>query len=255
MQSALNQTYPNIEVIIVDDGSDAQTKAVLKRLEHRITKLITQENQGQSTARNVGIREAKGEYIITLDSDDYFENTFCEKAIGIISRNRNIKLVTCHATLLYDDGSENVYTPKGGNIVDFLLTNCALGNAIFKKSDWSKINGYDEKMRNGFEDWEFYIRLLNGLGNAFVITESLFNYRLRNDSTTSKANKIKYELLSYIYLKHRELYINHFDEFITHLLYIIEKEEIEKIKNTQRLEFKIGKNILLPFRWIKSVFR
>lgn len=255
VQSVLNQTYSNIEVIIVDDGSDAKTKAVLKRLEPKIRKLIARENQGQSTARNLGIREAKGDYILTLDSDDYFEPTFCEKAIEIILKIENIKLVTCHTNRIFDNKTLDIYKPKGGVIKDFLLTNCAMGSAMFKKSDWSKINGYDEKMRNGFEDWEFYIRLLNGQGNAFVITEPLFNYRLRNDSTTSKANKIKYELLSYIYLKHRELYVNHFDEFLTHLLYKIEREEIEKIKNTQRLEFKIGKNILLPFRWIKSVFR
>lgn len=55
VQSALNQTYPNIEIIVVDDGSNTKTKEVLKKIEPKITQLITQENQGQSTARNVGI--------------------------------------------------------------------------------------------------------------------------------------------------------------------------------------------------------
>ncbi len=78
VNSALNQTYSNIEVIVVDDGSNRKTKTVLKKLEPNITTLITQNNQGQSTARNVGIRYAKGNYILVLDSDDYFEPTFCE---------------------------------------------------------------------------------------------------------------------------------------------------------------------------------
>ncbi|MDD3722641.1 MAG: glycosyltransferase family A protein [Lutibacter sp.] len=80
--SALNQTYQNKEVIVVDDGSNAETKAVLKKLAPQITKLITQENQGQSTARNVGIKEAKGEYILVLDSDDFFKKQLDENKLG-----------------------------------------------------------------------------------------------------------------------------------------------------------------------------
>ena len=78
--SAVNQTYPYIEVIVVDDGSNAETKKILKKLESKIFKLITQENYGQSKARNIGIEAANGDYILVLDSDDYIESTFCEKA-------------------------------------------------------------------------------------------------------------------------------------------------------------------------------
>jgi glycosyltransferase involved in cell wall biosynthesis len=255
VNSALNQTYPNKEVIVVDDGSNAETKAVLKKLEHKITKLISQENQGQSTARNVGIKEAKGEYILVLDSDDYFEPEFCGMALEIFFKNKDVKIVTCYANRIYNDNDTDVFKPSGGQLKDFLLNNCALGTSMFKKEDWLGCLGYDEIMRSGFEDWEFFIRLLKSGGQVEVIQEPLYNYRKGHNSTTISANKIKYDLLKYIYMKHQDLYKANYELFITHILNRIEREEIEKIKNTHRLEFKIGKTILKPLRWIKSVVK
>lgn len=253
--SALNQTYSNTELIIVDDGSDSLTKAVLKKIETKITRLITQENQGQSTARNVGIRESKGEYILVLDSDDYFEPSFCEKAINILLENKNIKIVTCFANLIFEKEISYIYKPKGGDNKAFLFSNNALGSAMYKKEDWQISGGYDETMIEGFEDWEFYIRLLQKEGIAYVIEEPLYNYRKRNNTTTQRANAVKYKLLLYLFQKNRELYKMYLDDYVSFLLSKIEKEESEKIKNTKRLEFKIGKAILVPFRWIKSLLK
>ncbi|WP_369753184.1 glycosyltransferase [Flavobacterium sp. WC2409] len=253
--SALNQTYPCKEVIVVDDGSNAETKTILKKLQPKITKLITQENQGQSTARNNGISYAKGEYILNLDSDDFFEITFCEKAIHKFEEDEEIAIVTCNVNRFNKSGPIDIFYPDGGLINNFLLTNCAMGSAMFKKSDWQAASRYDENMRKGFEDWEFYIRLVKKGKTAYVIPELLFNYRLKENSTTTKANKIKWELLEYIYIKHRELYITHFDLLIKHLLSKIDREEKEKIKNTERIEFRIGKAVLKPIRWIKAIFK
>ena len=254
VDSALNQTNTNVEVIVVDDGSDIKTKEVLKRLEPKITKLIIQENQGQSKARNEGIEVSNGQYILVLDSDDFFEPSFCEKALLILKNDPDYRLVSCYANLIFEDKKTTLFKPSGGDIVDFLFSNAALGTSMFRKEDWKNCEGYDETMRQGFEDWEFFIRLLKNGGTAYIIPEPLYNYRKRNYSTTTIANKVKYSLLMVIYLKHKDLYVNHYEKFITHLLYRIEREEKEKIKNTLRLEFKIGKAVLKPFRWLKSKF-
>ncbi len=255
IDSAINQTYSNKEIIIVDDGSNTETKLVLKKIESKVNKLLSQENKGQSTARNVGITEANGAYILVLDSDDYFETTFCEKAVNTFLQNKNVKLVSCYSNLIYENKSKGLFKPSGGTLKDVLIKNIAMGSAMFKKSDWSYVGGYDEMMRRGFEDWEFYIRLLSSGGESFVIKEPLFNYRKRQNSTTSKANKSKYDLLTYIYLKHRALYTEHFEGFVKHLLTRVEREEHEKIKNTLRLEYKIGYAILKPLRWVKNILK
>lgn len=255
VNSALNQTYPNIEVIVVDDGSNKKTKVTLKKLEPKISKLITQENKGQSTARNIGIRASKGEYILILDSDDYFELTFCEKAVNYFLKNENVKIVSCYSNLLFDELSTTIFKPRGGEITKFILSNGAMGTSMFRKKDWNTVDGYDESMKMGFEDWEFFIRILKQGGKAEIIKEVLYNYRKRQNSTTIRANKIKYKLLNYIYLKHKETYIKHYDIFIEHLLNKIENEEKEKLKMLNKLEYKIGFFVLKPFRWIKSLFR
>ena len=255
VQSALDQTYPYKEIIVVDDGSNVETKAVLKQLEPKITHLITQENQGQSTARNVGIKAAKGDFILVLDSDDYFEPSFCEEAVAVFSTDASIKIVTCQATLLFSDNKKKLYIPNGGHIKNFMYGNCALGTSMFKKEDSLKCGGYDESMRSGFEDWEFFIRLLKSGGTAFVIQKPLYTYRKREASTTTRANKVRYDLLNYIYVKHKDLYVSDFENYTSNLLNRIKQAETTQYKFKNKIDYKIGAFILKPLRFIKSLFK
>lgn len=254
VDSALYQTYPKLEIIVIDDGSNEETRLILKKMESSITALVVQDNQGQSSARNRGIEIAKGEYILTLDSDDFFEPSFCEKAVKMIRGKENVKIVTCYAKRIRHSGYD-IFKPSGGYLKEFLNYNCALGTSLFRRRDALMIKGYDESMKKGFEDWEFFIRLLRDGGKAVVIPEVLYNYRKRENTTTVLANKNKYTLLRYLYSKHEDLYKEHFKYFVNHLLNRIEREEKEKIKHTQRLEFLIGAQVLRPLRFIKSLMR
>lgn len=255
VESAINQTYPHKEIIVVDDGSNAETKNVLKKLEPRISKLITQNNQGQSTARNTGIKIAKGNFILVLDSDDYFEPTFCEEAVKVFNVDNTIKIVTCHATLLYTDNKKETYVPRGGDISSFMYQNSALGTSMFKKSDWESVGGYDETMRNGFEDWEFFIHLLKYGGISFVINKPLYTYRKRELSTTTRANTIRYDLWNYIFTKHKDLYESDFDNFTSFLLNKIKQVENTQLRYKQKIDYKIGNFLLRPLRFLKSFLK
>jgi glycosyltransferase involved in cell wall biosynthesis len=255
VKSANRQIWCNKEIIVVDDGSNKKTKRVLKELEPEIDLLITQENKGLSAARNIGIENAKGAFIVLLDSDDFFEPEFCEKALSVISEDKSVKIVTCYANRFNENGIIDIFKPSGGGITNFLNYNAAIGNSMIRKQDWNMAGKYDESMKEGFEDWEFYIRLLKSGGYAYVLEEALFNYRQKKKSMRGSANKIKYELQKYIYYKHQDLYKQHFEVFIEYLLEKIEREEKEKIKHTHRLEFRLGRTILNPLRRIKRMFK
>lgn len=254
IDSVLNQSYKCYEIIVVDDGSNLLTKDVLINIKYKISKLITQENSGQSVARNVGIKNATGNLILVLDSDDFFEPSFCEEAILIFKNNKDTKIVTCYANLLINKKLVLVYKPSGGDIKNFLTDNEALGSAMFKKEDWLDCGGYDESMKEGFEDWEFYINLLKRGGNAQVVHLPLYNYRKRENTTTTRANLKKYELISYIYKKHQALFYDYSSHVISDLLVKLDRETKEKNKNRERLEFRLGTLILKPFRFVKNIF-
>lgn len=256
IKSALSQSYTNTEVIVVDDGSNNRTKKLLNNLNPKLDLLLSQTNLGQSTARNNGIKKATGELILVLDSDDYFESDFVEKAVRQFSDDPKLGLVTCYGRRVDERGKIlDIFKPKGGGIENFLFQNCAFGSSMFAKSDWQLIQGYDESMKEGFEDWEFYIRLMALGKSAYVIPEVLFNYQLRSNSTTSRANKKRYQLEKYILNKHNDLYKKYFRGYSNHLLTRLEREEKEKLKNLNSIEFRVGKSILWPLRKLKRLFK
>jgi glycosyltransferase involved in cell wall biosynthesis len=256
VQSAHQQTYANKEIIVINDGSNQQTVKVIQSVQKFINILITQDNSGQSIARNKGIAKATGEYILNLDSDDYFEREFCEKAVAQFESNKAVKIVTCKARRFNSEGDIDVYTPRGGELENFLFSNSALGSSMFKKENWKACGGYEEKLPIlGFEDWEFYLNMLKKGGFAYVIPEVLFNYQIRKNSTTSQIKPFKLDKFKYIILKHSELYKNNFEAMVLNLIERAKFEEMEKIKNTRRIDFKLGKAILKPLRFIKALLK
>lgn len=245
---ANNQTFDEKEIIVIDDGSNAITKKVIQQNISKIDILITQENKGVSAARNNGISKATGRYILTLDSDDYFENGFIPKAIKYFEDNEII-IVSCYAKWFNSQSkNDKIFKPRGGYLKDILFHNVAMGSAMFRKIDWQNVGGYDEKMLLGFEDWEFYIRLLQDGGKAEIIPEVLFNYRNKHGSRNEKANQRKYEILEYIYIKHARLYKQNFSLFVKNSLLAQRRAEEYKKSISKSLEYKIGKYLLKPFR-------
>lgn len=254
IQSILDQTYSNMEIIVIDDGSNNETKNILKDLDQKIDLLITQENKGTSAARNIGISSAKGKFILPLDSDDYFEPDFIEKSVNILEKDSRVGLVTCHAHIIKDDNITGEIISVGGQARDMLIRNGVLANSLFRKKVWEDVSGYDEKMVQGYEDWDFNISITQKGWQVYVIDEFLFNYRLKKKSRNTIANfSHKYDLLTYINLKHQDTFVNNYSENIQNLFARMEKIEKEKIKIENSLANRLGRVILKPVRLIRSI--
>lgn len=254
--SAFNQTYDNKEIILVNDGSDGETVKVIETVSNRIDILLHQKNSGQSIARNNAIKQASGDLILNLDSDDTFEPDFCLKAVEMFESDPDIKIVTCYARRFTGSRTIDTFKPRGGKLDAFLFANSALGSSMFRRADWEYCNGYEEELPIlGFEDWELYINILKTGGKAFVIPEVLFNYQIRGGSTTDRIRDVKLEKFEHIILKHKDLYVSNFEDLLSHLFNRLKKAETERERLFKKPDFRLGEKILYPFRKIRSVFK
>lgn len=255
VQSALNQTYLNKEIIVIDDGSNERTKEILNRLKTKIDLLIVQDNRGVVHARNNAIRLAKGEYILTLDSDDYFEPTFLKKAVRVLNEKENVGMVTSWVSVINERGEiTRTMKPSGGNAFVALFKNTAPASLLFRKICWEEIGGYDSKMEKGYEDWEFNIAVSKTGWEIHVIPEILFNYRNRILSRNKMAGKFYSEIRRYTYKKHQDLLIQNMEETIDFLLNEVElrNKEVRRVKKSRA--FKLGEMIMKPFRKLHFLF-
>lgn len=255
IDSINNQTYSLFEIIIIDDGSAKETKKVLKSLQQENLTILFQENMGPSAARNNGIKHAAGDLILTLDADDYFDSSFVEKAALILNQHEDIGLVTCNGYVFNDEGIITEIISKEGNAVDFLFENTAIGNSLFRKKCWSEIGGFDENMRKGYEDWDFHISLLKTGWKIKVINEHLFYYRNKPNSRNKNANKVRYELINYLLIKHRDLSIQKFETLLSNFLVEFNRLSSRNDIIKKSIDYRVGNKILKPLRFMKKIFR
>lgn len=188
--SALAQTYAHIELIVVDDHStDLVTKAALAAARERGIRVLTtpEGKKGVPAARNTGIAAATGKYILPLDADDKIAPTYVEKALKILEINPNIGICYCNARLFGLKNSSWRLPPYSWT--EMLTGNIIFATALFRKSDWQRIGGYDESLVLGFEDYAFWLHLLNFGYRVECIEEELFYYRIKSGSLVASICK------------------------------------------------------------------
>lgn len=196
IQSVLDQTLENVEVIIVDDGStDEGTRDVLRSLvgDLRI-KLILKGNEGLSEARNTGIRAAKGKYICCLDADDLLHPSYLEHCVYELERDGCRGMVYSWVRLF---GDENyIWQTRDFNLAEAMVDNHTSVSAVFRKSDWLLAGKYDRRMRDGYEDWEFWLRIVQLGRKGYAIKAPLFFHRRHGNTMTHDAHSKREQLIA-----------------------------------------------------------
>ena len=232
LQSVLDQTYTNWECIIVNDGSPDHTEEVtlIWTAKDSRFKYLYKENGGLCSARNFGIENAKGEYILPLDADDKIAPDYVALAVKAFEDDNSLKVVYCKAEKFGDE-------LKIWNLPTFSLYNLARQNmifcsALFRKRDWELVGGFDIKMIYGWEDWEFWIALLKNGGNVQRIEEVGFYYRVKSDSMLNTIQEEKANYLSdYLSVKHADFFVKYYGSF--------KKMKQELLQNKNEYERKL----------------
>ena len=258
LQSVLDQTYVDWECIIVNDGSLDNTESIAQQWcekDNRFSYLY-KENGGLSSARNAGITQSDGEYILPLDADDYIHKDYLSKLVPKLYQDDSLAIVSCYSEFFKKSLNNIIFElkPEGTTYHYLLYVNQLIATSLFRKICWEEVGGYDETMKKGFEDWEFWIAITKRGWKYKVIEEFLFYYRKSKKSMlVDTLNNHAESNKEYIYKKHREIYIKDFDNCITVLFYGLKtyRSSEQKIKNS--LEYKIAKVICKPYRIVEKV--
>jgi glycosyltransferase involved in cell wall biosynthesis len=204
-QSLAAQTFRDFEVIVVDDGStDAGTLAALETLPPD-AQLVRQSNQGLAGARNNGFRLAAGEFVLPLDCDDALDPNFLERTVRVLEK------VPTEIGFVFTDmrftGALGGVLERQFNRFNQLFHNRLPYCLLLRKSAWQKAGGYDPMMRDGYEDWEFNIRLVLAGFSGLRITEPLFAYYVSPDGMLmSRSARRHGRLWRAIVERHRSVY-------------------------------------------------
>ena len=196
------------EIIIVNDGStDINTLTILMELEGIGHTIINQLNKGLGAARNTGIKAASGKYILPLDCDNKIKPEYIYEGIKLLEQDTSLDVVYSDAE--YFGEKSGVWESGGFNLQRLMIENYIDACAIYRKSTWEKIGGYDEKMPvMGYEDWDLWLRIAFQTGKFKYINKVLFYYRYSAKSMIHSVQKEKLSLLfEYMDTKH-SLYLN-----------------------------------------------
>jgi glycosyltransferase involved in cell wall biosynthesis len=233
MASVRAQTYQHFEIVVVDDGStDAATKDALRRLQGPGIQLVESENRGLPGARNLAARHARGDLFCAFDADDRLAPQWFEKGVALLESRPEVAFVSHWLETFGDE--QWTWTPASCELPALLARNTVNGAALVRRQAFEAVGGYAEHMRNGCEDWDFWLRLVEQGYHGQIIPEVLFFYRRRATSMSRLMTQDEsYERPL------RELVSRHEEAYSAHLIDVILAKEGESLaleREVTRLE-------------------
>ena len=188
VRSALAQTTPAQEVIVVDDGSTDDVLDALAPFDGSIT-LVRQENRGVGSARNAGVRAAHSDFVAFLDADDVYHARRLERLAALAVERPDLDILTTDTLFIVDGNATGRYHTTHPFPVDdqrtaILRTCFTFGCPAIRRTRLLEVGGFAEDLRTG-SDWDCIARLILGGSTAGLVDEALLEYRVRPDSLTS----------------------------------------------------------------------
>jgi glycosyltransferase involved in cell wall biosynthesis len=259
IDSVLKSTFPDFEIVVVNDGStDEFTNKHLADYNRPKTKVIHTKNQGLVGARNTAIENSSGEYILPLDSDDMISENYIKEAVEYMDNNPNAGIVYCMAERFGD--SQGIWEFPEYSVEGMVQQCLIFCSGFFRRKDCEKVGGYSANMNYNYEDWDFWLKIIELERDVYRIPKIHFFNRVRKDSITSTRDwggRMK--------TMNRQLYLNHLELFAKyHTDPVTLSSEIKKLKNEKEetikwvyntMDYKLGHALLKPFRFIKNLFK
>lgn len=211
VQSVLDQTYDDFEILIIDDGStDPATQHLFASYQRPKTRILRTKNQGLARARNLGINETRGKYVSCLDADDLFETTFLQRAVEALEANPSVVFASCWLKTFGD--SQFLWNPTTCDFPHLLVEDTVCTAAVMRKDAVVQIGGFDPGMPvAGYEDWDLAITLVERGMRGMIIPEYLFRYRIRAGSMSASCTEPGNHalLMRFLIDKHDSVYKQH----------------------------------------------
>lgn len=196
IESIINQTYENLEIILIDDGSTDKSGKICDEFKNNDERIIVEHilNNGVSNARNTGLNLAKGNWVVFVDSDDWLDNQFCEKLYKNALSNSNIDIICSGYKRVYTDKEEIIKCEKEKIIYDahqFLIKLLNVQNGygfchmkLIKRNCINNIR-FNKDIKVG-EDALFNMQLTKNIKKVMILGEPLYNYRFNENSVVRK---------------------------------------------------------------------
>jgi glycosyltransferase involved in cell wall biosynthesis len=236
IDSVLAQTFQDFEILVVDDGStDPQTKNKLSTLNKPRVRVFLSQNKGLAGARNLAIANAQGLYILPLDADDRLAPTFLEKASAVLDERPQVGIVYSEVEWFGEKNGKWEVPPY--RFPDILLDNVIVASAVFRRSDWELVGGYSTEFRSRWEDYDFWLSLIERGRVPYRISEVLFYYRQRAGSMTDSARRTdRAPLFELLFHRHREMYTDNIGYLFERIAGL---EEELQLRETERPQLQV----------------